>query len=91
MNESRTGDTCLTRHGLIEDRHHIHRRAHDDEISICEEESGGTRKLALPEELHFPVDGNEVLKKDKHCDVLNIRAVVRMWEIGIATGLKLRG
>ena len=56
--------TYFSTHGCIEGSHQVECRAHEYEVSICEEEGSWDRELALPEEVDFTVDGDEVLVED---------------------------
>ena len=58
--------TYFSTHGCIQGSHEAERRADEYEVSICEEEGGCTRELAVPEEVDFAVGGDEVLEYDEY-------------------------
>ena len=58
--------TYFSTHGFIEGSHQIECRVREYEVSICEEEGGCARELAVPEEVDFVVGGDEVLKEDEY-------------------------
>ena len=57
--------TYFSAHGCIEIRYQSECRQHEYNVSICEEEGSWERELALPEEVDFTVDGDEVLEEDE--------------------------
>ena len=65
--------TYFSTHRCIEVNHQAECRGHEYEVSICDEECGCARELALPEEVDFVVGGDEVLKEDEHCEGATVR------------------
>ena len=41
-------------------------RVHEYKVSICEEQYGCARELAVPEEVDFAVGSDEVLEEDEY-------------------------
>ena len=58
--------TYLSISGYIEGSHQIECRGEEYDVSICEEEGGGARDIALPEEVDFAIGGDEVLGYDEY-------------------------
>ena len=58
--------TYFSSHGFIEGSHQMEDRVHEYEVSICEEESGCAREVALPEEVDFAIGGDEVVVEDEY-------------------------
>ena len=53
--------TYFSTHGFIEGSHQTECRVQEYEVSICEEEGGCARELAVPEEVNFAAGGDEML------------------------------
>ena len=77
--------------GLIEGSHQLECRVHEYEVSIRDEEGGCARELALPEEVDFAVDSDEVLEEDDYWKGAAVSVVHCMWEMRPTTDPTLRG
>ena len=75
------GLTYPSTQGPIEGDYQIECRVHEYEVSICEEECGCARELALPEEVDFAVGGDEVLEEDDNWEgtVRQLHTACELW------------
>ena len=70
--------TYFSPHGCIEGSHQIECGVHEYEVSICEEEGGCARELAVPEEVDLAVGGDEVLEEDEYWEGAAVSIVPSM-------------
>ena len=70
--------TYFSTHEFIEARNQTECGVHKYKVSICEEEHGCSRKLALPEEVDFAVGGDEVLEEYEYWEHMAVSIVSLM-------------